>query len=661
MAARHLKLLAFFVLFFLLIYAILRTLSAYHVTILDHHPTRGRKQGARWDIRHELYVITGVMTQLSVTRSSSDASGGTVSPGAGGNDVGKTRHDGPVYTPSHWPGWRLDGHRAMDTAESEATDDPTSDDITTTSRLPIDYDNLDTPSTQTSEILGSRSLEQYADLNTKDDDWFSERALDMSSSHRAWDAEVNNALTGEASFRVVTETQRTMAADTHPKTVWAPSNSEGGPASPHTQRALAGSQELLHLFHKSLREEHGHVQATDPAPRYLVYLCQEDGQHCGGWADRQRGMLSVFLLARVIRRKFKVDMRIPCNLTNFLQPAGEEDWWGREEEGAESDSFTVINDIRRSVLARQLLNGTDLNVRYPQRVLYVETTRDLAPAMQHSPRYAPLLPAWARHASQAARFRLGWSLLASPSPSITRRLHAIFSQLNITAVNSQHQGQHVNLPQSGHIPRTVTQTRTVDVTQTRTVDVTQTRTVDVSSKLSEDSHDTRTSAVQMRTNSRGSAEGNDSDSGQLTPPGHSLVCAHLRMGRNPSMPDDTNIRNHPDAVQATFTFLQQFMKGNNSYVFIATDDQGVRVAARRVFGRRLVDHGGPIVHIDRQGEIIHACAGFETAILDQFVLSQCDVLVMSRSGFSRHAAYLRHRQDGLFFLHHGVITPYTLQ
>nr|KAG5707270.1 hypothetical protein BaRGS_000044 [Batillaria attramentaria] len=290
-------------------------------------------------------------------------------------------------------------------------------------------------------------------------------------------------------------------------------------------------------------------------------------------------MLSVFLLAKVTRRKFKIDMRTPCNVTNFLHPVTE-DWWSWERDMT-TDSRVVLDDMRGAILAHVLQAGYDVNTRFPHTVVYVRTTRDLVPVLSQHPLYRNLLPTWAGTTSQATRFRLGWNLLAAPTRSLQQRLHTAMAPRSVHARNHISNG--------------------------------------------------------------------------------SLVCAHLRMGHNPTMPEDWNIRNNASAVQLVFTFLEDVLEVvNHSYVFVATDDHGVRVAARERFGLRLVDSGGTIVHIDRQNSRLDACAGFESTIVDQLVLSTCRVLVISRSGFSRHAAYLRHKTDGLFILHQGAITPYNL-
>ena len=54
-------------------------------------------------------------------------------------------------------------------------------------------------------------------------------------------------------------------------------------------------------------------------PRYVVYLC-DSGLVCGGWGDRQHGVLSAYLISLVTDRTFGVDMSSPCALTSFFHP-----------------------------------------------------------------------------------------------------------------------------------------------------------------------------------------------------------------------------------------------------------------------------------------------------------------------------------------------------
>ena len=55
--------------------------------------------------------------------------------------------------------------------------------------------------------------------------------------------------------------------------------------------------------------------------RFLVYQCTKQNRHaCGGLADRERGIISTFLLALQTNRTFVIDLDKPCKLEQFLVP-----------------------------------------------------------------------------------------------------------------------------------------------------------------------------------------------------------------------------------------------------------------------------------------------------------------------------------------------------
>ncbi|CAF2699652.1 unnamed protein product [Rotaria sp. Silwood2] len=51
--------------------------------------------------------------------------------------------------------------------------------------------------------------------------------------------------------------------------------------------------------------------------KYLVYVCHEN---CGGWGDRLRGIMSLFMLSLMLDRNFRIEITHPCNLTHILRP-----------------------------------------------------------------------------------------------------------------------------------------------------------------------------------------------------------------------------------------------------------------------------------------------------------------------------------------------------
>ncbi|CAF3389202.1 unnamed protein product [Rotaria socialis] len=50
----------------------------------------------------------------------------------------------------------------------------------------------------------------------------------------------------------------------------------------------------------------------------MIYSCRSS---CGGFSDRLRGIVSVFILARLLNRRFMIDMNYPCPVTQALLPS----------------------------------------------------------------------------------------------------------------------------------------------------------------------------------------------------------------------------------------------------------------------------------------------------------------------------------------------------
>ena len=72
-------------------------------------------------------------------------------------------------------------------------------------------------------------------------------------------------------------------------------------------------------------------------------------------------------------------------------------------------------------------------------------------------------------------------------------------------------------------------------------------------------------------------------------------------------------------------------------IYIATDSDAVKEAAKSKFSKRFVYIHGRIMHIDKMADD-EECSGFHKVVSDFCVLSTCDVLLMTRSGFGRLAS-----------------------
>ena len=148
-----------------------------------------------------------------------------------------------------------------------------------------------------------------------------------------------------------------------------------------------------------------------------------------------------------------------------------------------------------------------------------------------------------------------------------------------------------------------------------------------------------------------------------------LICAHLRFAGNSESLRETKKLHTRAHGKSLLTFLQSFDPNSTSYnassaanvsntspvdaskvrFFVTSDSEEFIDEAARIFGDRFVRTDGQFVHVDKPGENRRkACDGFTKVLVDQYLLSTCDVLVLSRSGFGRQAAYLRGTDRGLF-------------
>lgn len=151
-----------------------------------------------------------------------------------------------------------------------------------------------------------------------------------------------------------------------------------------------------------------------------------------------------------------------------------------------------------------------------------------------------------------------------------------------------------------------------------------------------------------------------------------LICGHVRFAGNAGNFPDTQRRHTTAHGKTLLTFLQTFdpasskynisragdvfgtsaaVKASNVRFFVTSDSTSFLDQAEDVFGDRLIRTEGRVVHMDRPNQIEKAgCDSFTKVLVDQHLLSTCDVLVVSKSNLSGQAAYLRGTDRGLYCL-----------
>ncbi|XP_059147354.1 uncharacterized protein LOC131935080 [Physella acuta] len=332
---------------------------------------------------------------------------------------------------------------------------------------------------------------------------------------------------------------------------------------------------------------------TNDTVRYLVYLC--DGRNmCGGMGDRQRGLVAVYVLSRMVNRRFGMIMISPCNITNFFMPFKTQ-WIPPPDLERPSKNNTIITMTTEGRLLFTNLTAGDFNEMFPQKVLYIKTNTDLFAFISRNKFYSSLLKQWNGLLNNRGRFHWAWGQLMQPSSAMLADLVSILG------------GNF--LKKKGLLP--VSEIQPPEVKSLYNV-------------------------------------GNSS-----------LICAHVRIGQNPSNPFDgpftaVTVKDLP----LLYNFMLSKDTNGNAMFYVATDYINVRIQSRNFFGKRFIEYGAKITHIDRTRTGSEACDGFKWNILDQFILSLCDVLVISPSGFSIRAYYISNSADSTYILENGKITPF---
>ncbi|XP_021378796.1 uncharacterized protein LOC110466557 isoform X2 [Mizuhopecten yessoensis] len=140
-----------------------------------------------------------------------------------------------------------------------------------------------------------------------------------------------------------------------------------------------------------------------------------------------------------------------------------------------------------------------------------------------------------------------------------------------------------------------------------------------------------------------------------------LACAHIRMGKSDTIIWDST-HTEEKQLKHVWIFLKTMEETNHS-IFIATDAQFVRNTAKALF-KHLLETKGRILHIDQRAGGDGLFGGYTKVFVDFFVLTKCDVLLLTKSGFGMMSAYLSIKSSDLYCLTPYEVVPcsrYTLQ
>lgn len=295
--------------------------------------------------------------------------------------------------------------------------------------------------------------------------------------------------------------------------------------------------------------------------KFLVYYCNTD---CGGYADRQKGIVSTYLMALLTGRKFVIVLQKPCELENFFLPHAY-NWlecknYVLNASPNKTQRLTVYDQPGKF---RRFLSNLNFQEKWTSQIVEITINFLVIDIVRKHLEKNPLKQlSWIRNVSPDFIISTVLNLLFRRNPSFDREIKNFFRY-------------HVK--------------------------------------------------------------------------NKSLSCAHIRIGRNPSIPTDRIFdgRGHPN-LTTIISFLDKFKDKEKYVLYLASDTNDVKSMFSSKFNN-IVYLNKTVVHVDKlKGSEKEGCDGFHTAILEQTLLSKCDTLVLTTSGFNQVASYLRGTDKQLF-------------
>lgn len=114
-----------------------------------------------------------------------------------------------------------------------------------------------------------------------------------------------------------------------------------------------------------------------------------------------------------------------------------------------------------------------------------------------------------------------------------------------------------------------------------------------------------------------------------------LICAQIRTGQNPTIPDDKYLPGRRNISESIFSFIDANYADKTTEIFLTTDNQNVFEEAKRRYGIRLLYVEGEITHLDRSENTNQKVCREQKKLLTDFHLlgEFCNVSIISNSGF----------------------------
>jgi hypothetical protein len=120
-----------------------------------------------------------------------------------------------------------------------------------------------------------------------------------------------------------------------------------------------------------------------------------------------------------------------------------------------------------------------------------------------------------------------------------------------------------------------------------------------------------------------------------------IICAQIRIGGKREYVKNDYQYNQMTATKHFWQFIREkfianLNKTNEDYkIFLTTDTKQVEIEAIQEFDKKLMVIPGLYTHIDRDVKTLNSCSRVEKTILDFHFMQNCDIAVVSYSGYGK--------------------------
>jgi hypothetical protein len=136
-----------------------------------------------------------------------------------------------------------------------------------------------------------------------------------------------------------------------------------------------------------------------------------------------------------------------------------------------------------------------------------------------------------------------------------------------------------------------------------------------------------------------------------------LICLHIRIGKNPTNPFDHKFTARVNTTQAMLNFTDKYLLNKSSSLVFVTSDSGQAVSdVLHHYPSSSMTIVGPILHIDRfDRRSSTVCDGFVKVLADFYMLGECQISLLSHSGFSTWANRRREKPNEELYMYNGKL------